>query len=209
MRLIIAGFLLLIAANPVAADTAGDAGYRGCGPRNLAACQNSNQLFWGLANKSGKSPAKREFRDALSAFLRGAPKLYLGKAGFSAAQIASSALVGPGDHHDRLTNGWFLDGFTPHDAPERGAVIFDPDGKIRLVALLNVEADTATPGPTEQQMSQYRLRLYSHDSQPDAANIALLDKWARGLVATYNTPKSSLVETQLRVLEKSHWRRQP
>ena len=205
---LVASLLALVVTGAIAkAQDSGD-----CTLRNLAACQNSNDLFWGAADKSGRTTAKREFRDSLAAFLRNAPRLYLGKSGFSVAQIASGALVGPGDHHDRISGGWFFDGFTPHDAQERGAVLFDAAGAIKLVALLNVETDEAGPEPAAEDMNHYRLRVYGH-GKADAANIHLLQNWAGYAIKTDNRRNGqtleSLIGTELVTLESNQWRRTP
>ncbi len=42
--------------------------------------------------------------------------------------------------------GWFFDGFTPHDAAERCAIIFGADGNIQAVALLNGESGDGQNG---------------------------------------------------------------
>ena len=71
------------------AALAAESGYRDCAMRNLSACQNSNQLVWAEAGKSGKDRAPvQEFHKALAAFISHAPPLYIGKAGFDPAQIA-------------------------------------------------------------------------------------------------------------------------
>ncbi len=139
---------LALVAAPALADT--------CSLQKLAACKNSNQFFWSAGAKRARP--KTEFADALAKFLEGAPKLYVGKTGFSVAEIARESLTGPGDHHDRLPDGgWFFDGFTPHDAPDRGAVFFDANGNITAVALLNSDADT----PSSDFSTTVQLRFYA------------------------------------------------
>jgi hypothetical protein len=202
---ILAGFLAMAAGGAMAA-TPGN-----CTLHNLDACTSSNEFFWGPTQKSGRAIARHEFPEAMAAFLRDAPKLYLGQMGFTPAQIAANALVGPGDHHDPLPGGgWFFDGFTPHDAQERGAVLFDAGGKIQLVALLNVESDAA--GPAIPDMNHYHLRLYSH-GDADTAKIRLLQNWAGYTVKTDNrkAPQAQeiLAGTQLLILENGQWRQRP
>lgn len=206
MRAAIAASLVLLSAVTATAQPSS------CALGNLAACQSSNELFWGPPKKSGKPMPRREFREALATFLHGAPLLYLGKIGFSASQVASGALIGPGDHHDRISGGWFFDGFTPHDAQERGAVLFDAGGAIKLVALLNVETDKAGPDPGTEDMNHYRLRIYSH-GKADAANIRLLQNWAGYTIQSDNRRNSQtreiLVGTEFVTLQDNQWRHAP
>ena len=132
-----------------------------CGPRNLAACENSNQLFWG-PERHGRAAPRHEFADALNRFLRDAPALYSGPYRFSPASVAHDALMGPGETVHLADGGWFFTGFTPHDAPDQGAVLFDAHGAILAVALLNTMTDAAATGGAAP--GPYRLRIYSHDA---------------------------------------------
>lgn len=169
--------IALLLAVPALAQASRDAGYRDCSPKKLAACQDTNQLFFGPFRGGRGSEPKREFSGALSKFLAGAPKLYAGKVSFRVKAVATESLTGPGDHHDRLPDGvWFFDGFTPHYGVDRGAVLFTPDGAILAVALVNTSADT--PGAFDQ--ASVRLRVYAHDREPSPDQVKLLRSWAGG-----------------------------
>jgi len=176
MRLIAAA-LVLAATIPALAQSDRDRAYRDCSPHRLSDCQDSNQLFFASVRPDPKAKAKTEFPHALSIFLSEAPKLYARKYGFAPAQVAQEGLTGPGEHHDHLPGGgWFFDGFTPHDSPDRGAVLFGEGGAIVAVALVNT--DTDAPGPTN--LGAVRLRIYCHDRDPTPDQLKLLRDWAKG-----------------------------
>ena len=188
-------------------------GYRKCSLHNLAACDNSNELFWGRWSKNGKAVRKDEFPDALMRFLRGAPELYLGRFGFEPAQVASESMVGPGSHHDALPDGyWFFDGFTPHEALDQAAVLFDAKGTVVAVALLNTDVDERNAKAlTAADLSRYRLRIYCHAPELPAALMKVLTDWGRqatpkGSMYRGVFPDSSLIGTELIVLHGQEWR---
>jgi hypothetical protein len=149
-----------------------------CSLKQLGACKDSNQLFWSQP-ASGRARAKGELPAALARFLAGAPKLYIGKDGFTPAQTAKESMTGPGDHHDRQADGsWFFDGFTPHDATDRAATLFNADGTIKAVALLNT--DTDTPGAFDGD--HVKLRLYGNELT--RAQVKLLRGWGGKVAQT-------------------------
>jgi hypothetical protein len=176
-----------------AAQSSNEAGYRDCDLKHLQACQNSNQLFSG---PPGTSTPKRDFSDALSAFLSNAPEYRTGGYTFSAATVAQESLIGPGGAPVRFSSGeLFFDGFTPHYALDRGAVIFDPLGNIVLVATFNT-ADIA-------DASRHVLRIYAHNTEPSPELTKRVQDWAESAVEDLNSypglPTNTLVGTQLLV----------
>jgi hypothetical protein len=201
-------FLLLTVPPALAQESNQINGYRDCSPHNLSACQNSNQFFFGPSGNSPRAPRKSEFSDALKKFLLRAPKNYSSKFGFAPAQIAQESLTGPGDHHDRLPNGdWFFDGFTPHDAPDKGAVLFDGAGRIIAVALVNTDTDVPSP---KANFGQYRLRIFSKDNPPKADHLKLIREWASSVIDPKSVypgvfPDNRLVASELVVWHKDGW----
>ena len=188
----------LLAATPALAQPEG---YRDCSLQRLSACQNSNQLFFSLHGR------KKGFAAALNIFLRGTPPLYLEKNHWPPAQIAQQALTGPGDIHRRLPSGeWLFDGFTPHDATDRGAVLFRPEGAILAVALLDTSTDTPTARATP---ADYRLRIYSHDTPLAPALLRPLRAWGSSTMGTSIVPGvlpvNRLVQTAQIVLRQGRW----
>lgn len=184
-----------------------DLGYRNCNLHNLSACQDSNQLFFGPPDGLHYA-RKNEFANAISHFLSGAPPLYLDRHAFRVSDAAEDSLVGPGDHHDHLSSGdWFFDGFTPHDAPDKGAVLFKPDGEIVAIAILDVSTDDPTP---KINLGQYVLRIYSHDTDPPIDLLELLHQWGKSAVNPKSDypgalPDNDLVATHIYSRVENHW----
>ncbi len=187
MRFVLAGLTLAICAVgglALGAESSNEEGYRNCNLKHLTACQNSNQLFWGPWRFPRAAPRKRDFVDALNRFLRNAPPYVLFDHKFNAAQVARESLIGPGGDPVRLSKGeLFFDGFTPHDAPDMGAVIFDKDGKILIIATLN---------PQSSSLSTFELRIYSHDSPPRTDLLDYLRGWAKEAIENRNTAYPNL-----------------
>lgn len=180
-----------------AAESSNAAGYRDCDLEHLSACQHSNQLFFG---PSGNTP-KTDFSDALFSFLSNAPELTTFGHTFSAGQVASDSLVGPGDAPVYFPTGELLfDGFTPHAALNRGAVVFNPQGRIYLVATLS-GPDTDESSLLAVATKQHVLRVYAHDSDPRPELVEYLRDWAQmkvdGYVAYPVLPEHVFVGTQL------------
>jgi hypothetical protein len=192
---------------PALAQNDHASGYRDCSPKKLEACQDSNQLFFGPFKGINAGSSKAGFRNVLAKFLAGAPKIYVGKQGFSVMQSAVESLTGPGDHHDRLPDGvWFFDGFTPHYAPNRGAVLFAPGGNILAIALV----DTGTDAPGANNGGEVQLRIYVHDRDPSSYQLKLLRTWANGDMIGQSLypgalPVRQLVRTQLITRSGKNW----
>ena len=151
-------------------------GYRHCGLHALAACENSNQLFWGESDRLGNSPAKHEIRDALGRFLKGAPTPYWGvslppEVQTNAASDIGDGLVGPGPSVGLASGEWFFSGFTPHAAMVQAAALFDAHGNILAVALLD-GVWQANGGDT------FSLYVYSHGAL-SADRFAHFRTWAQ------------------------------
>jgi len=184
--------------------------YRDCGLKQLARCDDTNELFFGPFDKTGHSKAKTEFPQAIHRFLAGAPKLYTGKFGFTAANVVRESLVGPGTHHDRLPEGdWFFDGFDTYYGPDRGAAIFDASGKILALALL----DGNTDEPAKVRLAAFELRIYSHGELAPVL-LAKLQEWGRSSVDPKSLypgalPPNVLVDMRLYVLAGGHWTMRP
>ena len=155
--------LALFAAPAVADD---------CSLKKLDACKTSNQFFWRAT--SGRDQPRTEFTKAFSVFLQRTPKLYEGTQGFTPAQIAKDSLTGPGDHHDHLPGGgWFFDGFLPHYAAYRGAILFDEDGSILAIALRTEDTDK----PDKDLTGKLSLRIYAH-GELEPAQLKIIREWA-------------------------------
>ena len=180
------------------------AGYKDCALALPEKCENSNQLIW--AGPSKVTAMRSPLVLAIDRFLRGAPTLYIGKIQQGAAFTARNAITGPGDRR-QLDGDWFFDGFWPHNATERAAIILDPHGKLLLVAILNSATDASTLSDLDT-LSAYTLRIYSHIPQ-SSASIRYLQGWARRIVPGFNSPSMShyhLVQTQMLVSDdKGHW----
>ena len=153
-------------------------GYMHCDLHNLVACQNTNQIFSGLRDRKSKHRyAKTAFPKAISHFLNGAPKYHTGKYSFSASQVAQESLWGPGERYQFPSGELLFDGFTPHDAPDCAAVIFDSKGKILLIAILNRDDSNS-----RDSLYRHVLRIYTHDEKPKPEFVQHLQNWARGVV---------------------------
>ena len=175
-----------------AAESSIHAGYRDCDLNHLQQCENTNQLFSGPL---GTTAPKRDFSDALTSFLSNAPEYRSGGHSFSAAAVAQESLIGPGGRPARFSTGeLFFDGFTPHYALDRGAVIFDAQANILVVATLNTADIIADP-------SQHVLRIYAHDSEPSPELTKYVQDWAQKALEDLNSyaglPKHMLIGTQL------------
>lgn len=203
--------LVVLCGFAPASDPAGVAyerGYRECDQSHLDVCQNTNQLIWGPINTGGHR--KEAFDRNLKLFLAGAPKVHFLKFSWSAAQVALESLTGPGGPPVRLKDdAWFFDGFTPHDAPECGAIVFDADGTIVLVATLR-----SGEGPKERAddaLNVHGFTIYVHQPEPDQAVVQYVQNWARGVVkGLYNypgLPKSRFGNTRILTSDERHqWR---
>jgi hypothetical protein len=205
----VARFLVLLlgahfASTSAIAETDRDRGYRDCTQRNLAACQDSNQLIWG----PGFSPRRKTgFDKSLNDFLRGAPKEHLLTYSFTAASIARESLTGPGDPPFRLSGGeWFFWGFTPHDAPDMAAIVFDSAGRIVLVGTLRDGDATEIPVSAGRSV----LTIYIHQPEPSADVVQYVQRWARHAAdgrKTYTGQPRTLVGTRALTLAQSHWQK--
>ena len=158
-------------------------GYRHCGLHALAACENSNQLFWGESDRHGNSIAKHEIRDALDRFLKGAPTPYITEVlppdvQTDVARDIGDGLVGPGP--SRLIGGeWFFSGFTPHAAMEQAAALLDLRGNILAVALLDDNRGT------------FSLYVYSHGVLR-TDRLALFRTWAQEAAGASSRPDKTV-----------------
>jgi hypothetical protein len=185
-------------------------GYLHCSLRNLVACQNSNQLVTGVIGKSFASGSleKKDTTNAIRNFLRNAPVLYLTGSSFSPAQTAVESFWGPGEKPVQFSTGeWFFDGFTPHDATDRAAIIFSNEGRILSVALVSTSTDEATARPN---FAQYVLRVYTRDSDPKSEFLEKFQAWARKVVGNESMypgvfPNNQLIETHLVIFENGRW----
>ena len=147
------------------------AGYRDCSLHALAACENSNQLFWGPDDRCGHATRKEEIWEALDHFLTGAPTPYdTEDAGYVAASDIGEALLGPGPGQHLASGEWFFSGFTPHAAMVRAAAVFDARGNIIAVALLDDDGDARS------------LYVYSHGSLR-ADDCTRFQSWARNVTS--------------------------
>ena len=175
-------------------------GYRDCSLKKLAACQNSNQLFFS-SPKGTPSPRKTDFEDALEKFLLGAPYQRVAQYKFSAYSVARQSLIGASGKPVRLSGGeLFMDGFNTYYDPDRAAVIFDAAGHIVLAATLGSQTDAALPHM--MRLSQRVLTIYVRETPHKAALIAYAQDWAhRALVdnaAKYSgAAKDTLAETDI------------
>lgn len=205
----VSGILFVAPAIASANENTNGAGYRNCSLSRLDACQNTNQLFFGIEGKIGfHSVRKREFSAALQEFLLGAPEIRMLGHDFKAADIAVETLVGPGSRV-RLQNGdWFFDGFTPHEATQRGAVMFGSTGRIKLVATLCSGLNVATQN---YGLEEYVLTIYTRDRALDPKTVSYVRDWARRAVAGYysypSLPKDAFVGIQLLTASpgSKHW----
>src|ERR1700685_1741457 len=105
-------------------------GYLHCSLRNLAACDNSSRLVTGLRDHSySHFFEKKETTNAIRSFVRGAVR----------EDDVVYAFWEPGETHFHFPSGeWFFDGFTPHAATARAAVLFNAKGGILLAASLKL-----------------------------------------------------------------------
>jgi hypothetical protein len=216
MQFVPALLAVLMGAMPAAAleQNTNETGYRECSLERLSACQNTNQLFVGLYGKSGfHSVAKPGFAGALEKFLQGAPRIRFLNHSWSAAKIARERLMGPGNERVHFPSGeWFFDGFTPHDAPEKGVVIFDSAGNILLVATLNFTVNASLP---DYVGYHHVLTIFVHSQTTSAKFARYVQDWARRAIAgMFNypgTPKDVFAGTELLVAEnggrqwEGHW----
>lgn len=195
-RAILAVILGLTGVAGPALAASRDDGYRNCDLGHLRECQDSNQLFWGL----GASGPKQDFRQALRAFLTNAPGFRADRFSFTAAAVAEESLTGPDGPPVTLQDGELLFfGFTPHDAPDKGAVAFDGNGKIIAVALLNRPDYDSTN--SKIQLSRHILRIYVRDHPPSAELTHRLTDWAAravdGMFTIPGLPRDILAGTEL------------
>jgi hypothetical protein len=179
------------------AATVNERGYKECDLKHLSSCRSTNQLIWSLGASVHRKAA---FDRALREFLRNAPKIHELKYSWSAAEIARDSLTGPSGTPTKLGNGdWFFQGFTPHDAPDCAAIVFDPNGAILLVATLN-SADTAD-STSHFDPSHHLLTIYSHRNEPSAQVLLRVHAWAEETVAEMGSypglPKNLLVGTRI------------
>ena len=165
-------------------------GYRDCNLKNLSACRNSNQLFVGPpALPPPPGYQKHDFTDALNTFLRNAPIVN----GFAAYDVAVESITGPGDPPTQIAAGEiFIDGFTPHFAVDRAAVILTATGQIELVATLN-RPDTTTE---QYDFRRHFLRVYVHTQSPKREWLDHVQIWAKTLVSSFG-PEASFAGTEL------------
>jgi hypothetical protein len=156
-------------------------GYRHCSLHALAACENSNQLFWGESDRRGNSTPKREIRDALDRFLKGAPTHDIQT---NVARDVGDGLVGPGLSQHLAGGEWFFSGFTPHAAMLKAAALFDARGNIIAVALLDDNGDTAS------------LCVYSHGALR-TDRLARFRRWARDAASATPSRLDNTVAVEL------------
>jgi hypothetical protein len=178
------------------------AGYRDCSLKNLSACQNSNQLFSGPPDPNNQIQ-KTDFTNALAAFLRDAPTIEVAGQRFMVSDAAQESLIGPGNAPTRFATGEiFLDGFTPHYAFNRGAVIVTPTGDIKVVATLS-SPDSDTPRTLD--LRRHLLRVYVHALEPKTEWMEYLQAWAKGAIDTYG-PDQAFAGTELLIADGTqHW----
>lgn len=182
-------------------------GYRDCDLSHLAACKDSNQLRWGGAGKT-----KGEFDRAVTAFLNGAPRHYLSKFSWPAATVFLEAITGPGGAPETLPGGAiFFDGFTPHDAPDCAAIVFNSDGSI--VAAATLLAGTNRPVADNTAYYAHLLTIYTRDTQLSPAVIARIKGWAKstadGLYTYPGLPKDRFAGAVIFTGDaQNHWQEQ-
>lgn len=194
MRLATSTLVIALAGMTLAVAATRDEGYANCGLQHLDMCHDSNQLFW-----TPTGGQKQEFRNALRDFLENAPAVYVGELSFTAASTAEEAMTGPGGPPVTLPTGeFFVSGFTPHFAPEMGATVFTPGGKIVLVALLT--GSTTTP-ERRPDLSKHFLKVYAHNQAPAPELISYVRTWATTAVDHLNNypglPRDSFAGIQL------------
>jgi hypothetical protein len=204
MRHVLLIFATILGWQQVAAAQQADyfAGYRDCSLRNLSACQNSNQLFSGPPSATNQIQ-KTDFTDALAAFLRDAPTIETAGQRFTASDVAQESLIGPGNAPTRFATGEiFLDGFTPHYAFNRGAVIATPTGDIKVVATLSSPDSNA---PRTLDLRRHLLRVYAHELEPKTEWIEHLQAWAKSAIDTFG-PDQAFGGTELLIADgRQHW----
>ena len=155
-------------------------GYLRCSPSRLQTCKDSNELFYGLPDRKGYMKDKSEFPRVLRRFI--GPAEY---------DNAAERLVGPGLVERLPEGGWLFAGFTPHDATDKGVVVFDAKGKILAIGELGVDARSPCSGT---------LTVFSRNAAPEKTRLASLTDWAREAVAgvygcqSSNSPAVSLRE---------------
>lgn len=174
-----------------------ESGYKECDLKHLDVCHDTNQLIWG---PRAHPVRKSGFDRALKKFLQDAPRIHLMKYSWNAAEVARDSLTGPGDPPVRFPGGeWFFWGFTPHDAPDMGAIILDPAGKILLVATLS--AKCCGTAPKNFISNQHVLTIYVHSPEPSTTFIKYAQNWARrGVAGMHNypgTPKDVFAGTRI------------
>lgn len=165
-----------------------------CSMQHLDRCENSNQLFW-----TATGGQKQEFRNRLRIFLENAPAENVGQFSFTASSTAEEAMIGPGGPPVTLPTGeLFISGFTPHFAPQKGATVFTPRGKIVLVAVLT---SATTSSERKPDLSRHVLEIYAHDQTPAPELISYVRTWATTAVDHLNNypglPRDSFAGIQL------------
>ena len=200
VRLTVSILVIVTAGASISVAATEDEGYANCGLQHLDMCQDSNQLFWGPA-KGGQSVRKDEFRKALSDFLENAPPENAGRFSGTPALTAEEAMMGPGGPPVKLPTGeLFISGFTPHFAPQKGAAVLTPDGRIVFIAVLSA---SPAMSPAERRPEAYRhvLKVYVHNRAPAAELLAYVRAWAAkavdGLFNYPGTPKDSFAGIEL------------
>jgi hypothetical protein len=135
-----------------------------CGLSAPEHCLNTNELAW--------SPG---FQEAVRRFVgRGVGGLNGNKnAGVSVAR----ALGGPPDDPLRLPDGgWLFSACEAHDCPIKGALVLDPDHRIRAAALFDFGCD-AGPCANEPRLDLFLRDTGDHDA------TSILKAWAERTIA--------------------------
>ena len=129
---------------------------------------------------------------------------------FSAAEVAEESLWGPGKRFHLPSGAWFFTGFTPHDAPDRAAIVFDAAGDVLLIATLG--PDMNVPPKTGYGGRPQNLTIYLHNAERDWKYVERVVHWARDSISDSNTSYPDLPKDEMGAImivtaakDQRHW----
>ncbi|MDR3527673.1 MAG: hypothetical protein P4L57_10360 [Rhizomicrobium sp.] len=183
--IVIAGLAASACSFAQTSESANEKGYRDCNLRRLEACDNTNQIFTGLRGPGwSHSYHKPELPAAIEKFMRRMSSIDVVGHSFTTSEVVEESLYGPGSRFHFPSGEWFFDGFTPHNATEQAAVIFDATGQIVLLATLQTNMNIPPKGGYGGYTKN--LTIYLHSPEPDGKFVDHVVAWACDTIAERN-----------------------
>lgn len=138
-----------------------------CGTATLSSCRTTNQLVWAPSMTQAMEEFFGEHADLQVSYLYSNGPLL--------DQIWA-VLGGPPEDREDLKNGGFLfAACRQHSCPEKGAVAFDTEGRIKAVGILNFKCQGGSEGCSDGRQLDLFFR---DDDAATEASILAVKNWA-------------------------------